>query len=372
MDDGDLSAALNLDYLFDNEVVPTSSPGVPYVLLGKDNRTILSGPGRDFIRTVLLTRFRLLLQTPLSYLASLTAEQLVEGGFCDPVKVFVKNEPHKVQKLRDGRYRIISNVSLVDSLLERVLFRKQNQLEIARWQTCPSKPGMGLHDEGLQALYDLFVDAQARFPLAESDVSGWDWNVKGWMMEDDMLMRASLAGARRGSPFYHMLMARYHCVSLKVFVLSDGSMVAQRVRGIQASGSYNTSAGNSRMRVHLAYVVGVGWVVAMGDDDVEEFDESGVVVANYRRLGIPLKDYKLCGQGSFEFCSTRFEGSWQGVPVNVARTIYRYLSHSPASRTANPEFRAQLANDLRHHPRQQEYLALVDSITELESKPCQQ
>lgn len=356
----------------DHEVVPTSSPGVPYVLLGRNNRDILSGPGRTIVRQAVLDRFRLLLTTPLEHIASLTAEQLVQGSFCDPVKVFIKNEPHKISKLRAGRYRIISNVSLVDSLLERILFRKQNQLEIARWRTCPSKPGMGLHDEGLKELYSLFVQSQARFPLAESDVSGWDWNVKGWMMEDDMLMRAALAGARPGSPYHHMLMARYYTVSLKVFVLSDGSLLAQRVRGIQASGSYNTSAGNSRMRVALAYVAGVQWVIAMGDDDVESYDETGEVERNYRRLGIPLKDYKLCEPGMFEFCSTVFRGSWKGAPANAARTLYRYLSHSLASRTSNPEFRAQLAFDLRHHERQQELLALVDSITELESKPCQQ
>lgn len=369
LSDTELISFLRLDFVLDNCVVRDSSPGVPYTKLGTNNGAILdSENGRSLILAAVISRFRLLLSSPLDTISSLSAEELVRGGYVDPVKIFIKSEPHKRQKLLEKKFRIISNVSLVDSVIERVLFRFQNGLEIRHWRECPSKPGMGLHDAGLKDLFAIFEAKQKDGVLAESDVSGWDWNVKGWMMEDDMRCRARLAGARKGSAYYHMLLARFYTVSLKLFHLSDGVMLAQRVRGVQASGSYNTSAGNSRMRVLLGYHAGVSWIIAMGDDDVEDFDETGRVESNYRRFGIPIKEYKKCTPGKVGFCSHSWDGSWKAVPDNIGKTLFRFFSHSLSSRTANPEFRAQLGNDIRHHPDRDWILNQVDSITELESK----
>lgn len=373
LSDEDLARVLRLDHVLDKCVVKDSSPGVPYSRLGSSNGVLLSSAsGRSVIVSAVLSRFRLLLSTPLEELAKLNAEELVRGGFVDPVKIFIKSEPHKRQKLVEGKLRIISNVSLVDSVIERILFRYQNGAEIRHWRTCPSKPGMGLHDAGLKDLYDTFESQQREMELAESDVSGWDWNVKDWMMEDDMRCRARLAGARKGSAYWHMLMARYYTVSLKLFHLSSGEMIAQRVRGIQASGSYNTSAGNSRMRVILGYHAGVVWIMAMGDDDVENFDATGKVAQKYKLFGIPLKDYKKCAPGVVGFCSHTWNGDWRASPDNVCKTLYRFFSHTLSSRTCNPEFRAQLEMDIRHHPDKEYILSRVDSIIELESKHEQQ
>ena len=49
----------------------------------------------------------------------------------DPIKVFVKQEPHKMSKIKQERYRLISGVSLVDTLVDRLLLQwlAQNVVE---------------------------------------------------------------------------------------------------------------------------------------------------------------------------------------------------------------------------------------------------
>lgn len=307
------------------------------------------------------------MDTPLETIRSMTSVELVQNGLQDPVKIFIKQEPHKMAKILAGKLRIISNVSIVDQLIERVLCSKQNKLEISKWQHIPSKPGMGLHDDGLKLLFDEVVAAQREHQLAETDVSGWDWSVPNWLLQLDMQCRADLYHAPEGSALRHLLLSRGHCIANKVFALSDGQLYAQTIPGIQASGSYNTSSSNSRMRVSLAWLIGCLWAIAMGDDDVESEVENAR--EKYAALGFVVKDYKLLeGVGNFEFCSTRFVGNWAGYPTQWLRTVYRYLSHSLASHTLNPEFRSQLSDDFRHLPEQQEVLTSCDAVVDSASK----
>lgn len=44
-------------------------------------------------------------------------------GSPDPIRMFIKQEPHKEAKLRVGRYRLISAVSFVDTMADRVMLR---------------------------------------------------------------------------------------------------------------------------------------------------------------------------------------------------------------------------------------------------------
>lgn len=353
----------------DKEVVMDSSPGIPYMRLGRTNRDVLAdGESRRVIVSAVVERLRLFLRVDPGELAEMRPKELVQLGFVDPVKIFIKSEPHKAQKIKEGKWRIISNISLVDQIIERILYASQNKLEISRWTSNPSKPGMGLHDEGLKELFDSVQGAiRAHGKIASSDISGWDWAVTGWMLRWDAEVRCRLAGAGPQTAYYKLVMARVHCLSWKLFQLSDGQLWAQTVPGVQASGSYNTSSTNSRIRVMCAWLLLVKWCIAMGDDILESVLDSGEV-PDYGSLGLPVKEYVVSEDGSFEFCSTFFPGSALGFPVRPSRLLYRYLSNSLAVRSEHPELRAQLEMELRHHPDQARFLALIDSITELESK----
>jgi len=318
----------------------TSSPGMPLAKFGSTNREILERMG-PLVKELTYDRMMLLsMYNP----KSMSAVDLVKWGFCDPVRVFVKKEPHKPDKIREGRLRLIASVSLVDQLVERVLYGNQQAIEVAHWPTIPSKPGMGLDDDSLQRLYQSW---ELMKNPHEADMSGWDFSVQGWELEWEADFRAALCESV-DTELHKALKARAYCESMSLFMLSDGRLLQQRVPGMRLSGSYNTSAGNSHIRVLAAYLVGSKSVFAMGDDSVEDVDSSDGVIQRYAELGHRVKMFVKCENG-FEFCSTRItkvDGVVQGVPLNWSRMTFRMLYATDMIE----ERLGQYAYELRWHP----------------------
>ncbi|DAZ87613.2 TPA_asm: P1-P2 fusion protein [Paspalum notatum polerovirus] len=294
----------------------------------------------------------------------LTAEQLVQQGLCDPIRLFVKGEPHKQSKLDEGRYRLIMSVSLLDQLVARVLFQNQNKREIALWRAIPSKPGFGLSTD---AQSREFVQNLARqcgvdttmllqdwqLYTVPTDCSGFDWSVAEWMLHDDMEVRNRLT--RNNTELTKRLRACWlKCISNSVLCLSDGTLLAQRVAGVQKSGSYNTSSSNSRIRVMAAYHCGATWAMAMGDDALESVDTNLDV---YKNLGFKVEVSK-----QLEFCSHVFEKEDLARPVNQNKMIYKLLyGYNPVNGSSEVIQRyldacMSVLNELRHDPETVELL----------------
>jgi hypothetical protein len=264
----------------------------------------------------------------------------VKEGYCDPVKIFVKNEPHSSLKIKGKRYRPISSVSLVDQLVERLLYSKQNKLEIANWTEIPSKPGIGFDDNAQTKLWSTMSSQIGE--AAETDISAWDWSVQEWELKWEADARYVLSG-QGCSGFWRLLRNRAWCEANCVFALSDGRLYTQLIPGKRCSGSYNTSCGNSRMRWAIATLIGCAWAITMGDDCVEQFVPGAR--EKYEELGHTVKLYKKCDGKSFEFCSSLFiEGV--AVPLGWSKTMYRLLSQKMPSRELLMQFR----NELRHSP----------------------
>lgn len=50
-------------------------------------------------------------------------QSLLSGEMeADDIKVFVKQEPHSWEKISEGRFRLISAVSMVDTMVDRIVF----------------------------------------------------------------------------------------------------------------------------------------------------------------------------------------------------------------------------------------------------------
>lgn len=287
----------------------------------------------------------------------MTPFELVRAGIRYPVRLFIKDEPHKLSKIRSGKLRLISGVALVDQVKERLLGSLQNNAEIDNWVTCSSKPGIGLDDESLLAMAGVFRDMLTRGPVVSMDVSGWDWSVHSWELFADAERRRRLAGAEKGSLFDFLLRVQAYCVSRSVFVLPNGDMVEQLDDGVQLSGSYWTSSTNSAMRCIATLVarqmaghpVGPTDIVAMGDDSVERFMEG--VKENLEKLGHRIKDVSVGHKLSdIEFCSHAWLETGLAIPVTAYKTLYRYFSHPPTS-ASYLDWYAQLLWVLRHFPK---------------------
>lgn len=310
-------------------------------------------------RLILLTGADVLQQKPMD---------LIVNGIRDPIYVFIKDEPHKREKLEKGRFRLISCVSLVDTLIERLLFSQQNQNEIALCDDLCYKPGMGLHDDGLKALYKWFQKVQEIFPICSTDVSAWDWSVPGWLLKLETCYRVAFEADRSRK----LLVVNYgHGLRNKVFNDSLGQLYEQMVEGIQPSGCYTTSSGNSHMRYMLASLVQLRCGVdewceydggQMGDDALERYMQGMLEV--YVGLGFTVKGVSVQPRDHFDFCSTQWRNSWAGSPESFPKTLFRFLF----KRKSDPlylQFREQLARDLRHLAGKEEILTRVDAFHSL-------
>jgi hypothetical protein len=315
--------------------------------MGSCNKDILPN-NLELITGLVIDRLHLLDNNDIT---GLTAQELVEGNYCDPVRVFIKNEPHSTNKVNQDRWRLIFAVSVVDQLIERLLCGEQNKKEISTWKTHPSAPGIGLSDDSQLAEFYTIVSNLGE-DKAEADVTGFDWSVQEWELAWEAVTRIRLGNMTGSSA--RIMISRYHCVAHSVYAMPCGKLVMLRVPGVQLSGCYNTSSTNSRIRVLLAYLVGARWARAMGDDCVEEFIHNAK--AKYALLGHPLKMYEQRSD-SFEFCSQIFspQGAW---PVDGTKTLFRLIEQ----KTITPELIAQFTMELRNSPRLDEFLNSIARV----------
>lgn len=310
----------------------------------------------------------------------MTPPDLIRYGIWDPVRLFVKDEPHSLKKLNQGRVRLISNVSLRSQLIERLACSRQNNREIAVWYKCPAKPGIGLDDESILEMTRAFERMLNRGAVAMTDISAWDWNVKDWLLDADAERRRVAAGAEESTLFSEMLFLQSTATARSVYGLPDGSLVAQTSYGIQNSGSYKTSSTNSWMRIILrlfCYLLKnpdatdedlcqvMEDTAAMGDDCVEGAFEGSA--EGYEELGFPVK---LCETvtsiDQVEFCSHQWLADGFAYPTSWDRTMYRFLSSKHGNDLLDRV--AQLDFVLRHHSRAGELKSIALASAGLANK----
>lgn len=351
---GKINEAVLLDHIhdiLDHRIKPSSGPGVPLSRLGASNAKLLE-TDRSLVVEAVLHRFNLLTgKIPDS------PEQILLGGFCDPVRLFVKSEPHNKKKFLTKRWRLIANLGLVDIIIEKLLFDKQNKREIANWRSCPSTPGINLSSPiELKAFGGRIMKISNNLETAASaDVTGFDWSVQEWELYFDAKARLKLMNCPKGSLLERIIFNRIKCLCRPVYVLPSGDLLQQTHPGVQKSGSNNTSSTNSRIRVALARLAGARWAVANGDDCIEEFVEDAE--KKYLSLGHPLKMYDKCN-GSFSFCSTIFiPGGGVPYPEDGTKTLFNLLENKVplgADLEADPYIN-QFEREMEYHPRREEF-----------------
>jgi len=343
-----------------------STPGIPLNYYGNKKGDWCE----DRLSIILLVLDRLL--TMMTYNGKhSTGVDLVKAGLCDPIYTFIKDEPHKREKLDKNRLRIISGVSLVDNLVERLLFSKQNKAEISMHEEIPFKPGMGLHDEGLESLFSWFQRLEKEYTLCSTDVSGWDWSVTDYLLDADLAYRKAFT---KGCQAWAKLAeVRFECLKYKVFQFPSGEMYTQNHPGIQASGSYLTSSGNSHMRYILSILAQLELGIdedsfaegcQMGDDALERYSTG--LLEMYKSFGFTVKGVETMPPGIFSFCSTRWDNSPAGQPENWAKTLFRFL-HKKPSDPLYPTYKEQFRRDLRNHPDIDSLLKRIDDFRSIYS-----
>lgn len=203
-------------------------------------------------------------------------DELLRGeDIADPINLFIKQEAHKVTKIQEGRYRLISGVSLVDSLVDRILWMPLTaKLEETSCRLKPALFGWTPFLGGFRRLARRFRHKTT----VSIDRKAWDWTVQGHMV--DLLLEALLHlgfVSNDASWWTSLAEARFRMLFEKaVFQFPDSTKIEQKGRGIMKSGCYLTLVGNSFMQYLLhclvCYDLGlpVGKFFAVGDDTLQE------------------------------------------------------------------------------------------------------
>jgi len=301
-----------------------------------------------------LDRIERILAIDLKELSVMGRKERLDRGLMDPVRVFVKNEPHKMAKIKEGRVRLIMSVSLTDKMIEMLLSRHVCKLEIMNWHSIPSKPGIGFTQHDNRVVYDDIMNCGLQ--MCYADVSGWDMNVKAWMIRDEAEGMIKLCD-NPGKEWAHLLRAKAFLESESIYQFSDGVMVMPTFKGIVNSGKLRTSRGNSFMRVRVADLVGSRKVIAAGDDTVEHMVDDAF--NKYIKFGIVIKDYAPVTD-RFEFCSHEY-GPQVTYAVNAEKMIMNVLHHQHSNYLEYRLTMLQLAEELGTHPDYESILAQIEA-----------
>lgn len=327
-----------------------ASPGIPYSMRFATNKQFIES-SKEVIVDLVYSRIQArLFNRP----ECMTPIQLVQENLCDPVKIFVKQEPHKRRKLEEGRVRLIMSVSIIDKLVEMVLVSDLKEKEIANWATIPSKPGIGFTEQGIKIIYQ---SAMAMKRPVATDVSGFDWHVQQWMLDADADINIRLC--ENSFNEWEVLMQRTATIEGKsLYCLSNSKLLELKVKGIQNSGKLKTSMSNSKIRCLLADLVGSTDYHAMGDDDFEEWVEGAF--DKYADLGMDLKNYDEVTD-KFEFCSKLYskEGAY---PVDYAKTLMKYLHSAPVNWIEWLGYRIGFDDEMSQHPEYPRIVKLIRAV----------
>lgn len=274
----------------------SSSPGLPWSRIATTNRGLFYDNDGH------------LLPAKVEWMWNLVSNRL-QVRDADPIKMFVKAEPVKQAKLDEGRYRLISAISIVDQIIDQMIFGWQNEVLMEQWLSLPMKVGWSPLVGGWK-----LMSPSMRIAI---DKKAWDWTVKSWMLETELKLRVWLA---KGNDLFKDLATwRYRMLfENPLLVLSSGIVLAQRCIGIMKSGSVNTIMSNSIMQLILHYRVsaelmmdpGVLW--SMGDDTlqtpVEDLQSYMQRLRKYCLAKDPVNGVEFAG---FKFTNVSVEPMYQ-------------------------------------------------------------
>jgi len=300
-----------------------SSPGFPFFFQHSNNAQVLKNvPMRNLINIV-QTRLQLLADANVEGMDAITA---VGKGLVDPVRLFVKQEPHSDKKRKAKRWRLIHSVSLIDQIVERIMFSDWQNFCIRNHHDLPMQSGIGDTDYEWEVLTRFIMRMEN--PV-DSDAKGWDFSVDG---EDyEWLLAFRDFAIHFVDPRMRLAMINYIRLRKKaIFVLSNGVMLEQEFDGIFNSGCYMTSSGNSEMRAGMAYQLSGRPPRTMGDDCVEDSPKSVEEMTRwYLERGKVMEMHEV--QDTYEFCSHRVEFSSGEVEyLNLGKTLFRFVNNPSA------------------------------------------
>jgi len=326
--------------------------GVPLVQEYKSlGECIDSEPGYIKLAKLAMDLLRALRDTPHEEVRKMTYKQLVESGLAILVQIMIKQEPHSQSKFAEERYRVISRVPAQVIMVERVLYGKLVDVNLAKWDEQSAKPGMGLDDASNEKLWRYVEARRVHKPAESNDVAAWDGSCPTVVHEANTQVLVNVTHA--WGLWENMIRNLEYLCQHAVFVLSNGEMYVLTLSGDgkltvttlqgdvvdvailnvpevckQLSGRFLTAFNNSNMRGITNYVATPlalheeVFGAYMGDDAIVDS-----CTKDYTKLGLVVTDRRAAASGQpFDFCSHLYVGGPVAIPSNWGRTLYKLMS----------------------------------------------
>lgn len=174
-------------------------------------------------------------------------QQVLARDYDMYLRCFIKSEPHKIEKVKENRWRLIMASPLCVQMVWHMMFSYQNDLEIREAYNIPSQQGFVPVNGGWQQYlaqwkqkgYDTGLDKKA-----------WDWNAPGWLIFMELEFRFRMGRGAKMDLWYEIARWLYHCMFVNPkIILSSGLVIQQLFAGIVKSGCVNTISLNSHCQV---------------------------------------------------------------------------------------------------------------------------
>lgn len=232
-----------------------SSPGYPYMLNKPNNRQFFEVENGEPNMVCLQRVYEMV-------------KFQIENRAFDPIRTFIKPEPITKAKYEKCKFRIISSVSIIDQIIDHMLFGDFNNQLVLNCHRTPVKTGWTPILGGWKEV--------PKSNIVSTDKSSWDWTVHKWLLDAELEIRYLLCDNMR-EDWKDLAIFRYRSLfDNPTFVTSGGILLKQKVPGVMKSGCVNTIASNSIMQMILHYRVAreLGmdkpFMWAMGDDVIQE------------------------------------------------------------------------------------------------------
>jgi len=299
---------------------PDSSPGYPLCLKWKTNKDLVAHLGLDTLVSLVEDRWA-------SVLEGRYAEE------ADPVRLFVKREPHKKEKIAQKRWRLIWSFSFIDMVVQGMLFNVSNDAELAVPHEIPSKPGFSFFKGGFDKILKS-IDGPVL--CAEKDHRAWDMHSPKYLYNAEGAFRIRQCNNPTDEFRGAVGQVLDYTAKCKV-VFSDGGVYQQEHEGITKSGTKITISFNSHAQVLLKIIYCLEkfghfdeaqhGLIAQGDDTIERVGGIDVddMVAWLSAHGYDIKHINVGPARDLEFCSHRFhfaDGLWTAMPVNWEKNLF--------------------------------------------------
>lgn len=255
-----------------------------------------------------------------TYVSSRMKDLLSGKLVADPIKLFIKQEPHKMKKIQEGRLRLISAVSVIDTMIDRMLFQDIFEEVVKKPLRTPVAVGWTPLGTGAAALK---LNLQGK--TFDTDKKHWDWTFPWWLLLDCytvLVERPEFSPEKKRIAYQRFLMLYRHAI----FSFPDGSLVKQKGDGIQKSGCYLTLLLNSLGQWFLHELAQRQLkckvpCVVFGDDVTQQSSEyNQQFVDFYSSLGFNVE---AAEHDDIEFCGFHIYSASRFVPAYKAKHIFQ-------------------------------------------------